>query len=504
MARAAKRVRKRGIKRRSRAATPEQAANERIAGSLLTLVFARLADRSSWPRRSWWPIVNAKELPAGEGEWRRQHDEVSRTIRRVMMTLIGYSFFCLLTLGASDESLIRKDATIKIPFAGIDVSYVAFLGIGPAVLIGLIIYLHIFVERWWLLGHGRKHSLPLPFIFNMGSRVSDWLSGFIFYWLSPLLLLAFALKAAPRPLSAYSLLVLMILTTFSLIWLQIRRCPDERRRWCNPVLWSLVPVLITALVTASIVPQGIIQRPLSLYQVDLHNEDLEGINLAYANVERANFQDAKLRQAHLYRAKLRGANLRGTDLRRAQLSQADLGGVDLTGASLNQAMLDGASLASATLSGAKLISAQLVGADLQEVQLQGADLRGANLQSANLRDAIISEAELHLAQLKEADLSDASLSNADLFGAVLRGARLKGANLRGANVLWADFMETRELSASQVRSAVQWERALYSQRLIKELELPVEHNANLAEQRREALQAMHEEPPWRESDIERE
>ena len=92
---------------------------------------ARLTDRQRWPRRWWWPIIDLKKLPASEDDWKREHDEVSTTIRRVMITLIGYSFFCLRTLAAPDERLISKGATIRIPFAGTDVDYGAFLFIGP-------------------------------------------------------------------------------------------------------------------------------------------------------------------------------------------------------------------------------------------------------------------------------------------------------------------------------------------------------------------------------------
>jgi len=32
-----------------------------------------------------------------------------------MITLLGYSFFCILTLAAPDVSLIARDAKIKVP-----------------------------------------------------------------------------------------------------------------------------------------------------------------------------------------------------------------------------------------------------------------------------------------------------------------------------------------------------------------------------------------------------
>ncbi len=42
-------------------------------------LLARLADRHKWPRRWWWPILD--ELSASDDDWKREHDEVSMTIR---------------------------------------------------------------------------------------------------------------------------------------------------------------------------------------------------------------------------------------------------------------------------------------------------------------------------------------------------------------------------------------------------------------------------------------
>ena len=50
-------------------------------------------------------------------------------------------------MAAPDASLIASDAKIKVPFAGTEVSYQAFLLIGPLTMFGFAIYLHI------LLGH---------------------------------------------------------------------------------------------------------------------------------------------------------------------------------------------------------------------------------------------------------------------------------------------------------------------------------------------------------------
>ena len=48
----------------------------------------------------------------------KAHEKCSETIRRTMLTLLGFCFFCIVTtFGAPDASLLMGDATISIPFA---------------------------------------------------------------------------------------------------------------------------------------------------------------------------------------------------------------------------------------------------------------------------------------------------------------------------------------------------------------------------------------------------
>ena len=98
------------------------------------------------PKKAWFPPKRHLDLDADE--WKRQHDEVSISLRRTMITMLGYSFFCLLTLAAPDVSLIAKDAKITVPFAGTEVSYQGFLMIGPLMLCALAIYLHILLTHY--------------------------------------------------------------------------------------------------------------------------------------------------------------------------------------------------------------------------------------------------------------------------------------------------------------------------------------------------------------------
>lgn len=113
--------------------------------------------------------------------------------------------------------------------------------------------------------------------------------------------------------------------------------------------------------------------------------------------------------------------------------------------------------------------ASLMAADLRGVDLEGADLAGASLIGANLREATLEgaglrkvklhEANLAAAELMRADLSEAVLEGASLIAADLEGARLKGADLEGAvlqtaNIVGADFSSARNLTQSQLDSAI--------------------------------------------------
>ena len=156
---------------------------------------------------------------------------------------------------------------------------------------------------------------------------------------------------------------------------------------------------------------------------------------------------ANLVEADLVEADLEGANLVEADLEKANLFRADLAGADLF-----RADLAGADLERANLVEADLERANLVEADLERANLFQADLRGADLFRADLRGD-----NLFRADLFRADLAGADLAGADLFRADLRGADLAGADLAGA-----DLVGVRNLSNIQIKSACNWEQAVYT------------------------------------------
>lgn len=123
---------------------------------------------------------------------KERHDQLSRDIRKAGLTLITYSFFCFLTLAQIDE--IFKTGNVKIPFANVPIKFSSFLTVGPLVLIVVTVYLHLFIWEWQ-----RIQSVPpekkLPFTFNQQTPLAHILSHFIFYALSPIVLLFFSYRA---------------------------------------------------------------------------------------------------------------------------------------------------------------------------------------------------------------------------------------------------------------------------------------------------------------------
>ena len=149
---------------------------------------------------------------------------------------------------------------------------------------------------------------------------------------------------------------------------------------------------------------------------------------------------------------------------RIVLTEANLSGAELRRVDLHRAHLHRANLRGAKLHGADLHGAHLSRAYLFETRLPAARLSGANLRNAYLGGAY----------LEEANLSGANLSGANLFRANLKGAKLQNAYLGGA-----DLREAIGLTVAQLKAANYWEEAIYSDDLLKKLDLPENHNETL-------------------------
>ncbi len=162
-------------------------------------------------------------------------------------------------------------------------------------------------------------------------------------------------------------------------------------------------------------------------------------------------------------------NLKSYQLENVDLQEANLKGADLTLTDLNNANLKGV-----RLQGAKLKGVRFQGANLESANLQKADLGGTELQGANLEAANLTSAKLRRTKLEGANLEGANLTSAELVFVDFKNASFKGANLKNAMLL-----SSQNLTASQIKSACNWEKAIYRFDLEAEgIESKVDQEAN--------------------------
>ncbi len=170
-----------------------------------------------------------------------------------------------------------------------------------------------------------------------------------------------------------------------------------------------------------------------------------------------------LLQLNRLRASMRKAPLQGASLDKIKLEGANLWDANLSFANLRSARLRSANLEGANLRSANLYDAHLSDANLNSANLSFANLNRADLRKANLNRADLRKAHLHSAQLSDADLIFANLRKADLHSADLRKANLSFANLSFANLNRANLIEAYGLTPSQIKSACNWEKAIYKE-----------------------------------------
>src|SRR5262249_9988824 len=279
---------------------------------------------------------------------------------------------CLLTtIGSPDKYLLGGDSTIKVPFADAPMSFLGFIVIAPFLLIVLAIYLHVFYGYWLACERERQYInqrlIPpiesIPTLFSFPDAVPRVLTGFVFYWLVPLVLITITFKAWALPAMGRPLTYVTGVVTLILMSLQVRRCPDHHRRWWSLPGYTLLAVIIGLIVHITFNPDSF-QRPFNLFRAELPKAWLIRRDMTGAHDALANLEEADLRGAILRRADLWEANLRGAQLQKAQLQDAYLWDADLQSAQLQEAQLQGA---------------ELLGTHLWDAQLQGAILREASL-----------------------------------------------------------------------------------------------------------------------------
>ena len=275
-----------------------------------------------------------------------------------MLALLGVALFCLLTaLGSPDKLLLAADSTIKVPLADAPMSFFGFIVVAPFLLIVLLIYLHIFYgywvacerERQYINQQSRSPIEGVPTLFSLAALAPRMLTGFLFYWLVPLVLGVITWKAWAFPAMGLPLTYVTGVVTIVFMLLQRRRHPHQATGWTS--LYSTFLILVISLIILATSNPRLLQRPLYLFRAGLSDAWLGGVDMRRASLGFANLQSA-----YLQKANLQGANLQKADLREVNLQGANLQG--------------------ANLQGADLWTANLQKADLRRADLRGADLRG--------------------------------------------------------------------------------------------------------------------------------
>jgi hypothetical protein len=91
------------------------------------------------------------------------------------------------------------------------------------------------------------------------------------------------------------------------------------------------------------------------------------------------------------------------------------------------------------------------------------------LFGVNFRSAYLSSVDFTQADLRSVDLTNADLTHADLTH----------ADLTHADLTYADLRSAKGLELSQIKSAKNWHKALYSSELLESLGLLPDHNEKL-------------------------
>ncbi|HEY9877358.1 MAG TPA: pentapeptide repeat-containing protein [Leptolyngbyaceae cyanobacterium] len=206
---------------------------------------------------------------------------------------------------------------------------------------------------------------------------------------------------------------------------------------------------------------------------------LDGIDLEGASLWGCALQGADLSNANLFRTEFHNS-----DLSRSRIFDVDFRETVLDNVALKYAVYNEgtqfpigfdpqqaggyAITPCAMLEGAMLENACLWDSNLENANLQGANLRGATLRglNSNWKHANLQNANLQKVHAVNIDLRGANLCNANFQEANLDGAKLDGADLQGA-----DLRQATHITVQQIKSARNWEHALYDESFRRELGL---------------------------------
>jgi uncharacterized protein YjbI with pentapeptide repeats len=366
--------------------------------------------------------------------------EISRNTSSVFLSLLAVSLYSWLTIAiTTDVALITGTGSPPLPIINTNIPLSGFYIGVPLILIAVYFYFHLYLQRLWddlaslpavfpdgvaldrkaypwlLNGLVRAHFQKLGRAQRPLSRLENFFSILLAWWVVPLTLLALWLRFLP--LHDWWVTTLHVALIAGAAWFGVYSyrlavqtlrgevtATEEEKRGQEPPPWraarSLYPTLRIRKwrTICHYLPGGVqaawaggaIVLVLSAGTAIVPSENLLTM-LGYETYPELAGHEISMKPAasrgqeetaELDIAKVRGADLEGRDLR-----GADASGAFLMKANLANAELDHAGLVATDLSFANLRNADLSGADLSGAKLSGADLSGVDFSGADLTAA---------------------------------------------------------------------------------------------------------------------
>ncbi len=363
--------------------------------------------------------------------------EASKNARALFVTMLLGCAYCWLTIGnTKDVELILSTTQSKLPIINVEVPTLGFYWLAPLVLLAFFVYFHLYLNHLWRLIARQPAKYP------DGRPVDE-----VLY---PWLMNSLVLRSSRRPEGAEFIKTRRILSTF--------------------LGWAVAPITIVAMwfrclprhdVALSVF--GIIVSGVSVFiELDYFYSMrwllwkkprrsiclLVSLCVVFLMIYIHMFTFSLNRRLNgVLDADLRGVKEQGG-------GNSGHVGFDFDGLNLNYARFYKCSFVDSTWSNVEIRSAWFVGADLRVSRFEKSDLRNATFLRANLqRSAFVYSdqdevnfrySDLRGANFRECRMKGVNFDGADLGGSFFsgvdfRGAQLSGLNLRGATLINTDL-----------------------------------------------------------------
>lgn len=455
--------------------------------------------------------------------------KAARTAGWLILTMLLLSAALVLRVITTSDAQMLGDAPI-LPFRlfrafPLDAVFL----LAPALILGLYVWLHLFLQRLW------ESLSTLPAVFPDGRPLDKQLSWFVgmiaaaylkglrstnralvvlervisqivLFWIAPATLVLFWGRYLTLQDFRGTLLHIVFVVAASIAALRFSRAmnrtlsgPPRTSASNEPAseqdakrldFISAVPIAVgAAMLFLSIgvisgAPREDGTRPTGKnYQLKSWAADTLWL-AGYSPVAQIAGADISIKPAIWTGRDEELAQVRGARLSKGHLRYVQANGAFFAKADLWEADLQSADLSEADLRGVKARQARLRYASLDRAKLDRANLQEADLQQANLTRASLQKADLTYAMLGGAALVDGILDGASVYGADLRGASLQRASLqqadlREANLTGADLtavnLGNAYLSSAKIAGA-RLENAILDESFLTQADL---HGADL-------------------------